>query len=153
MLAHIVATAELSAGGFFAGMLRNGFQFTRMAESDIRRVGQDDTAHLIERLRAAAPSHRHPPGPVASMLMEIVVHGEDIAFPLGRPIGHSPDGLLGAADFAKGAQPLVGCRKRIAGLSLVASDTDWSTGSGPQVTGPLVALLLAMSGRRAALTR
>jgi hypothetical protein len=36
-------------------------------------------------------------------------------------------------------------------VSLAASDVAWSTGSGPQVKGPLVALLLAMSGRKAAL--
>jgi uncharacterized protein (TIGR03083 family) len=153
VLAHIVATAEMSTGDFFARMLRNGFRFTRMSDNDIRRVGQDGTPQLVERLRVAAGSHRHPPGPVASMLMEIVVHGEDIAFGTGHPIDHSPQGLVGAADFAKNAQPLVGCRRRIEGLSLQATDTDWSTGSGPEVSGPLVPLLLAMSGRKAALDR
>lgn len=151
VLAHIVSTAEMNAGDFFAGMLRNGFRFNQMSENNIRQVGPDDIDRMLQRLRAAAPSHRHPPGPAASMLMEIVVHGEDIAFGLGRTIDHSPEGLVGAADFAKNAQPLVGVRKRIAGLSLEATDADWSTGSGPQVKGPLVALLLAMSGRKAAL--
>jgi hypothetical protein len=42
-------------------------------------------------------------------------------------------------------------RKRIAGLRLVASDADWSHGSGPEVSGPALSLLLAMSGRRAGL--
>ena len=150
-LAHIVATAELTTGGFLGGMVRNGFSFTRMVAGDIRRVGADDPATLVGRLRTAANGQNHPPGPVASMLMEIVVHGEDIAFALGKPIHHSNEGLLGAADFAKNAQPLVGCRKRIAGLSLHATDHEWSTGTGPEVRGPLVALLLAMSGRKAAL--
>lgn len=150
-LAHIVSTAELSTGGFLGGMVRNGFNFNRMVAGDIRRVGADEPGQLISRLRATASSHNHPPGPVASMLMEIVVHGEDIAFALDRTIDHSPEGLLAAADFAKNAQPLVGCRKRIAGLSLHATDVDWSTGAGPAVRGPLVPLLLAMSGRKTVL--
>lgn len=153
VLAHIVATAEMSSGDFLLHMMRNGFRFKSMADDDIRRTVEDGTDQLIERLRAAAGSHKHPPGPVAAMLMEIVVHGEDIAFPAGQPIDHSPEGLLGAADFAKNAQPLVGVRSRIAGLSLQATDTDWTTGTGPEVRGPMVPLLLAMSGRKAALDR
>lgn len=150
-LAHIVSTAELTPGGFLGGLVRNGFSFNRMVASDIRRVGAEPPGRLIDRLRAAAPGPNHPPGPVDAMLMEIVVHGEDIAYALGRTIHHSNEGILGAADFAKNAQPLVGCRKRIAGLTLRATDFDWSTGSGPVVEGPLVALLLAMSGRKAPL--
>lgn len=150
-LAHVVATAELTTGGFLGGLVKNGFSFNKMVTNDIKRVGADEPAQLINRLRAAAPGTNHPPGPVPAMLMEIVVHGEDIAFALGKTIHHSTEGLLGAAEFAKNAQPLVSCRKRIAGLSLHATDMDWSTGTGPEVRGPLVALLLAMSGRKAAL--
>ncbi|HEY4024350.1 MAG TPA: maleylpyruvate isomerase family mycothiol-dependent enzyme [Pseudonocardiaceae bacterium] len=151
VLAHLVATAEIGTGGFLGGMIRNGFRFDRMVANDIDRVGSTGTDELLVRLTNSATSRRHPPGPVASMLMEIVVHGEDIAFALGRKIEHSDDGLVGAADFAKTAQPLVGCRKRIMGLELTATDHGWSTGSGPAVRGPLSALLLAMSGRKQAL--
>jgi uncharacterized protein (TIGR03083 family) len=152
-LAHIVSTAEITQGKFVGGMARNGFNFNKMVASDIKRAGADDPTTLIVRLRAAAGGHNHPPGPVAAMLMEAVVHGEDIAFSLGKKIEHSEEGLRAAADFAKNSQPLVGCRKRIAGLTLRATDYDWSTGEGPEVKGPLVALLLAMSGRKAALVR
>ncbi len=151
VLAHIVQTAEIGAGGFLAGMARNGFRFGRMTDSDVRRHRATSTDDLIDRLRTAATSRRHPPGPVAAMLMEIVVHGEDVAYPLGRKIDHDDAGLLGAAEFAKNAQPLVGVRKRIAGLAVSATDADFSTGDGAPVSGPMVPLLLAMSGRRAAL--
>lgn len=150
-LAHVVATAELTTGGFLGGLVKNGFSFNKMVTNDIKRVGADEPAQLIDRLRTAAGGTNHPPGPVPAMLMEIVVHGEDVAFALGRTIHHSTEGLLGTAEWAKTAQPLVGCRKRIAGLSLHATDMEWSTGTGPEVRGPLVALVLAMSGRKAAL--
>lgn len=149
-LAHVVATAELTTGGFLGGLVKNGFSFNKMVTNDIKRVGADEPAQLIDRLRTAAGGTNHPPGPVPAMLMEIVVHGEDVAYPLGRKIDHDDAAMRDAADFAKNAQPLVGVRKRIAGLEMSATDADWSTGSGSKVSGPMVPLLLAMSGRSSA---
>lgn len=151
VLAHIVVTAEAGFVGFLSGMARNGFRFNQMTDSDVRRHRSTGTDDLVDRLRTSATSRRHPPGPVAAMLMEIVVHGEDVAYPLGRKIDHDDTALLGAARFAKGAQPLVGVRRRIAGLAVSATDADFSSGSGARVAGPMVPLLLAMSGRRPAL--
>jgi hypothetical protein len=45
----------------------------------------------------------------------------------------------------------VGGKKRIHGLRLVATDTGWSYGAGPEVSGPAMSLLLAMTGRPAGL--
>ena len=44
-----------------------------------------------------------------------------------------------------------GCKKRIEGLGLKATDADWSTGDGPLVEGDVPHLLSAMTGRAAAL--
>jgi len=150
-LAHIVSAAEMTPSRFISGMVSTGFKFNRMSDKNIAHIGTDDPRVLLTRLRAAAAGHNHPPGPAAAMLMEIVVHGEDIAYAQGRKINHSTEGLRAAADFAKNAQPLVHVRSRISGLTLKATDLDWQTGSGPEVSGPLVALLLAMSGRKKAL--
>ena len=43
-----------------------------------------------------------------------------------------------------------GGRERAAGVRLRATDADVTLGDGPEVTGPLVSLLLAVSGRSAA---
>jgi hypothetical protein len=58
---------------------------------------------------------------------------------------------VAVAEFYKGAQPLIGAKKRVAGLHLIGRDTGWETGSGPEVSGPTTSLLLAMAGRRSAL--
>jgi hypothetical protein len=55
------------------------------------------------------------------------------------------------ADFFKGSNLLIGSKNRIAGLTLRATDADWRTGAGPEVSGPLLSLVLAMTGRAAAL--
>jgi hypothetical protein len=38
----------------------------------------------------------------------------------------------------------------VAGFRLTATDTPWSSGQGPQVSGPMGALLLVCAGRLAA---
>jgi hypothetical protein len=43
-------------------------------------------------------------------------------------------------------------RRRLRGLRLVATDTDWSAGAGDRVEGPVGALLLLLTGRTAAAT-
>ena len=61
------------------------------------------------------------------------------------------DRLVAALDVMPGLGGFVGAKKRVAGLRLVATDVDWSHGSGPEVSGPGEAILLAASGRPAAL--
>jgi chitodextrinase len=55
------------------------------------------------------------------------------------------------ADFFKGSNLLIGAKKRVAGLRLTATDADWTTGDGPEVSGPVASLVMAMTGRSAAL--
>lgn len=150
-LAHLVASSQITTGKFLGGLLRNGFNFTRMVEDFNGKAAVESGPDLVVRLRSLATVRDHPPGPVGAQLLETVVHGEDIAYGLERKIQHTEAGLLAAADYASKEQMFVGCRKRIAGLSLRATDFGWSTGQGPEVTGPLVPLLLAMCGRARAL--
>jgi hypothetical protein len=65
---------------------------------------------------------------------QLVVHSGDIRRPLGIAHAYSPEALTGAADFYKSSNLLIGAKKRIAGLTLRATDVDWSTGTGPEVT-------------------
>ena len=44
---------------------------------------------------------------------------------------------------------LIGSKRRIAGLRLQATDAEWAHGDGPEVSGPLLSLILAMTGRKA----
>lgn len=60
--------------------------------------------------------------------------------------------MLAVANFYKGSSLIVGAKRRIAGLALKATDADWQHGSGPEVSGPLVALIMAMTGRKGVLT-
>jgi hypothetical protein len=54
------------------------------------------------------------------------------------------------ANFYTNSNLLIGAKTRITGLQLSATDADWSTGDGPEVAGPIVSLVMAMTGRTAA---
>ena len=107
--------------------------------------------------RGYADLHEHlddtnaPPGPVDSWLGEVVVHGADIRRPLGIAYAPPIATLIQVADFYKNSDLLIGSKTRIAGLQLTATDAPWSHGSGPEVSGPMLSLVQAMTGRRAAL--
>ncbi len=53
--------------------------------------------------------------------------------------------------FHARSNAIIGGRDRVAGLTLKATDTDFSVGTGPVVERPAISLLLAASGRGSAL--
>ena len=75
------------------------------------------------------------------------MHSEDIRRPLAIPHIYDADALRAAANFYKGSNTLIGAKNRIAGLGLRATDQDWSAGTGAGVEGPLLSLVVAMTGR------
>jgi hypothetical protein len=60
--------------------------------------------------------------------------------------------MVRSADFYRGSNLLIGAKRRSEGLTLRATDVDWSAGTGPEVSGPLTSIILAITGRRAGLT-
>jgi uncharacterized protein (TIGR03083 family) len=151
VLGHLIATAKMTQGAFFANLARAGFRFNDMSDRLIVAEATAAPADGLAELRRHVDDTTHPPGPVEAMLGEAVVHGEDIRRPLGIKRAYPPEAVTRAADFFKGSNLLIGTKRRIAGLGLRASDLEWATGSGPGVTGPALSLLMAMTGRAAAL--
>jgi hypothetical protein len=84
-------------------------------------------------------------------LAEFIVHGEDIRRALGSR-GEHPSAHITAIGkgFAESKKPVNG-RVRTKGLSLRATDGDFAWGNGPEVVGPGIDLMLAISGRAGAL--
>ena len=83
--------------------------------------------------------------------MHVVVHGQDMCRPLGVKRDLPKSHLVPVANTVKVDVYRFGTKKRIAGLRLTASDMDWTYGIGPEVTGPLEALVMMMAGRAVAL--
>jgi uncharacterized protein (TIGR03083 family) len=151
LAAHVLAGAEQTPGRFLGGMATTGFRFNALMEREARRRAQLPRQQIVDRLRQRTTTTNHPPAPVMAMLGEVVVHGEDIRRPVGLPGTVADDAANACLQMYTKASFPVGGKKRIGGLRLVATDTGWSYGAGPEVSGPALSLLLAMTGRPAGL--
>jgi uncharacterized protein (TIGR03083 family) len=150
-LAHMTATAKISPPQFFTKIITSGFSLKNVQSKDIATERGASPAETLARFQAEVNSSKHPPGPTDTWLGEVIVHSEDIRRPLGVKHEYARDAVVRVADFYKGSNLVIGAKKRIAGLRLQATDTDWVHGEGPEVSGPIVALVMAMTGRKAAI--
>jgi uncharacterized protein (TIGR03083 family) len=151
VLAHMTATATMTPLGFVGRMVRAGFRFETMARRNVDAETAGGPAATLARFREARNRSSGPPGPVDSWLGETLVHAEDIRRPLGIAHAYPVDALSRVAEFYRGSNLLIGGKDRVAGLTLRATDAEWTAGSGPQVAGPMLALVLATTGRAAGL--
>ncbi len=147
---HVLAAAEQTPANFYKEMIAAGFRFNVFADRAAKRLAAIGPTELVRRLLARTTTTNHPPAPVMAMLGEIVVHGEDIRRPLGLEHRSPEAALVAVADSWKNSNLLIGSKRRIAGLRLRATDAQWHHGDGPEVSGPLNALVLAMTGRKGA---
>ncbi|MFC5995126.1 maleylpyruvate isomerase family mycothiol-dependent enzyme [Pseudonocardia hispaniensis] len=85
--------------------------------------------------------------------IDYLVHGQDIAVPLGRSLTMPRDLAVVAADRVWARSRMFHARKRLTGYRLVADDVPWAAGQGAEVSGPIGALLLLLTGRPAALSQ
>ena len=108
-------------------------------------------ADTLAHFEAIVTSVKHPPGPADTWLGETIVHAEDIRRPLGIEHKYPAEAVVRVADFYKGSNLLIGSKRRIGGVMLRATDADWSNGTGPEVSGPILSLVMAMTGRQAPL--
>lgn len=149
VVAHMLSYDELTTRSLAARFLQGRFSITRINAIGVS-VGQLDPDQLL----ALLAEHLRPRGLTAGFggmiaLLDAMIHQQDIRRPLGLPRDIPADRLRRALRAAKFAPP-IGAFCRARGLKLVATDLDWSTGSGPEVRGPGEALLLAIAGRGAA---
>jgi len=147
VLGHMTATAKMTPLRFVGKLAGSGFRFTTMTENNVAAETAQGPAATLAEFRRVQDASTAPPGPTDSWLGETIVHAEDIRRPLGIEHTYPTDALTRVAEFYRGSDLLIGAKSRIAGVTLIATDAEWSTGAGPEVTGPIRALVLAMTGR------
>ncbi len=151
VLAHMAATAMITPPTFFAKLAAAGFSFERMTAKDIAALRGATPADTMATFTSVVDSTKHPPGPVDSWLGETIIHADDIRRPLGITHAYPTASVVQLADFFKGSNLIIGTKRRIDGLSLRATDVTWNHGSGPEISGPIMSLLMAMTGRKVAI--
>jgi uncharacterized protein (TIGR03083 family) len=150
VLAHMTSTATLTSPAFFTGLVTSGFSSEKAQRNGIAAHLGAAAADTLTGFEAVLTSMTHRPGPADAWLGETIVHCEDIRRPLGIAYAYAPAVLVQAADFFTGSNKLISARRRIGGLALHATDADWSHGTGLEVSGPILSLILAMTGREVA---
>ena len=150
VLAHMTSAAKLTPPAFFGQMIGSGFSFDKVQEKGVAAQRGATPADTLANFESVLTSVKHPPGPTATWLGETIVHSEDIRRALGIQHKYPADAVVRVADFFKGSNLLIGSKRRISGLTLRATDTEWSHGTGPEVSGPILSLVMAMTGRKAA---
>lgn len=149
VVAHVVSYEELGT----AGLLK---RFAKGMVVNANQVGVDEFAGLSpEELLGYLNRHLYPTGLTARLggmigFVDGTVHHQDIRRALDRPRTIPADRLARILPLIPG-NPRLGAGRRIRGLRLRATDVDWTHGQGAEVIGPGEALMMAMTGRPAAL--
>jgi uncharacterized protein (TIGR03083 family) len=152
VVAHMTGGARIGPSQLLAKFVKAGFSYRRVQHDYLIAELGASPAETLSHFRAIITMSRHPNGPDAAWLGEAIIHAEDIRRALRIAHVYPTKAVIQVADFYAGTNLIVGAKDRVAGLRLVASDTDWSHGNGPTVSGPALALLMAMTGRSQALS-
>lgn len=152
--AHVISSPQFGPADLVAALWRGRGDFDRAMYLDARIRARRPPAEIVADYRRLDGSRRHPPGSsIREPLLDVLVHTQDIALPLGRHHAMPVDAARAAADRVWSMPFPFRARRRLRGVALVADDVAWRAGDGPEVRGPVEALLLLLTGRSAALDR
>jgi uncharacterized protein (TIGR03083 family) len=147
VLAHLTSAGTLNGSRWLAGVIRCRFDFDKQVQMRLAEHVGSSGADALARFRRIVASTTSPPLPKLAMLGEVVVHGEDIRRPLGIGRDHPVDVVTRVAEYYAGSDQVVVAKSRVRGLRLAATDGPFAAGTGPLVSGPTIALIMAMTGR------
>ena len=148
VLAHLVRNAEMPLRSLTSDLLRGGFRPDRSVTKAAMRLGDVAVPELAHRLRTAQGGVRLPGSPEAMGLVDLLVHSADAFRPLGLDVEAPASDVAPALDALWKTGRVVVHAVPHAGRRLVATDLDWSRGSGPEVRGKGIDLLLLVANRR-----
>ncbi|WP_369233173.1 maleylpyruvate isomerase family mycothiol-dependent enzyme [Streptomyces sp. R21] len=148
--AHLTVAARYSYAAVIREFVRARGNVDRMIHDSAVREAALPVEETVANLRSIIGSRRLAPGTTPrEPLLDVLVHGQDIALALGRdrvmPAIAARDAAerVWAMRFPPRPWPLPRAR-------LVATDVEWARGEGEEISGPISALLLLLTGRTAA---
>ncbi|MFF2083941.1 maleylpyruvate isomerase family mycothiol-dependent enzyme [Nocardia sp. NPDC058176] len=149
VVAHLVLATRVTVGALLVNLVRARGNVDRLIhDTAVRHADRKPTAALLAELRATVDSRVIPIGTTPTdRLMDLLVHGQDIAVPLGiERVMPTTAALLSLERVWTMGAPFH-ARRRLSGYALSATDTDWSAGSGTPITGTTAELLMLVTGR------
>ena len=149
VVAHVMSFDGVSPLGMFRRAIRA--RFVHINQVGVDELASLSTEQLLHRLRA----HLRPQGLATTFggrlaLLDVTIHHQDIRRPLGMPRQIPAERLQWVLGASVRSPELPGWRLA-RGVRLAPTDLAWSHGSGPEITGPAEAMLMAITGRASAI--
>lgn len=150
VMAHAIAHPQHHLRTLVPAMVRGRFDLARAGLIDGQRRGRAPVDDILRQFEVYADARRLPPMTTPyEALVDTLVHTQDALRPLGRSHDMPPEAAAAGVERSMAVhQKMFG--HPVAGLRLVATDIDWSHGSGPEVRAPIQEVLLLVTGRAAA---
>ncbi len=147
---------QLRLADAFRVAVRHPGGMNRMIRDGARRRAELPREQLVAEIRGMVGSRRHNIGVTCQeTLIDILVHSQDIAVPLGRRLEIDPAAAAVAAtrvwSLSGGSKAKVFKKIPLEAFRFIATDVTWAVGTGCQITGPIVPILLVLTGRLTAL--
>lgn len=150
VVAHLVDSAKTTRLSFLRRLVAAKFDFDKDNANGITRERAATPEATLTKFRRVREATKTPPAALATRLVEAIVHGEDIRRPLGLLRSYPSESIDAAFRYQlKTYISMGGGKERAAGFRLQASDSSFEHGSGSEVKGTSLALLMAISGRPA----
>lgn len=147
VVAHLTAAASLNQRQWLRSMLGARFRPDLHNQRRLAEHRGQTPAETLTQFRAVIGSTTAPSGHTPAYLGEVLVHAQDIRWPLRLPGKPSIEALTPVAEFFARKNFTVTSHTHVAGLQLRADDGPFNTGTGPVVTGSTLALVMSMAGR------
>jgi uncharacterized protein (TIGR03083 family) len=152
--AHVISSPAATPSQVVAAMVRARGNYNSAIYAEAKRQAARPVKEILADYRTYDGSRRHPIGTTRlDVLLDVLVHTQDIVIPLARRHDMPLKGAAAAADRVWRRAFPFRAASRFRGFRLAATDVAWSVGHGAPVEGPMEAILLLLTGRRAALHR
>lgn len=147
VVAHLTAGANTGRWAWIRSMVLAGFNASKHNERRLAGYLGNTPAETLKMFRDSIDNTIAPTKDYAAWLGEVIVHGQDIARPLGISLTPDPVAVGEVAHFFATKDFAVNSRKLVSGLTLEADDVSFRSGDGLVVRGHLLDLVMIMAGR------
>lgn len=153
VVGHLTAGSRTGTLPWLANMVAARLDTDRHNQRLLEKHRGTTPRDTLHRFRGAVSTTTAPLRSLEGALGEILVHTQDIVLPLGIALVPSREATEIVAAFFARTDFAVNSRSLTKGLHLDATDGPFRAGSGPDVAGATLDLILAMAGRPLALDR
>jgi len=148
VLAHLVRNAESTPWSLMSDLLRGGFRPDYSVNKAAKRLRGVPVPELADRLRRAADERLRSGGSSKPFGMgDVVVHSADAFRPVGEDVDVPPYFAASVLDVYWDRARMIVHGAPHRGHRLVATDLDWSKGSGMEIRGRTIDLVLFVANR------